>query len=66
MNFLTKKMDRAFESQFTQLERTREQGLAEADEYEISTVSSLENQKKLLKRQNQHLAKRDSFWEVLF
>lgn len=66
MDFLTEKMDRAFESQYLQLERTREQGLAEADEYEISTVSSLENQKKLLKRQNQHLSKRDSFWEVLF
>jgi len=66
MDFLSDKMDRAFQSKYVQLERTRDAGFAAADEYEISTLASIENQKKLLKRQNQNLSKRDSFWEVLF
>jgi len=66
MDYLSDKMDDAFTSNYKRLERQRELGLAEADEFEISTVSSLENQKKLLKKQNQYLSKRDKWWEVMF
>ena len=65
MDFIEGKINKQMKSRMDSFEKIRDRGYAAAEEYEISNVSQIENQIKLLKRENQELSKRDSLFGAL-
>lgn len=66
LDLITKQQQDKFQSQVEQLRRKSDLEIAQAESFQIAEESRLENQRKLLKKQNQYARKRDTMFEALF
>ena len=66
LDLITKQQQDKFQSQVEQLRRRSNLEIAQAESFQIAEESRLENQRKLLKKQNQYARKRDTMFEALF
>jgi hypothetical protein len=66
LDLITKQQQDKFESQVEQLRKRSNLEIAQAESFQIAEESRLENQRKLLKKQNQYARKRDTMFEALF
>lgn len=66
LDLITKQQQDKFQSQVEQLRRRSNLEIAQAESFQIAEESRLENQRKLLKKQNQYAKKRDTMFEALF
>ena len=66
LDLITKQQQDKFQSQVEQLRRRSNLEIAQAESFQIAEEARLENQRKLLKKQNQYARRRDTMFEALF
>ena len=65
LDIMSRQNRQKFQSEIDNLGIAREKAKGQAEEFIIGARNNIENQKKLLKKKNQQLRKKDSIWENL-
>lgn len=66
LDLITKQQQDKFQKQTESLRRKTNLEIAQAEAFQAAEESRIENQRKLLKKQNQYARKRDTMFEALF